>query len=120
MKRVTFAAVLSAISLAACSHGSIPQTPSPTRAAQSVVTHGNFTEYSLPSGINPSDLTRGPYDTVYFTHPNSPGGPATVWEMVATTGKVSSFTAQSPYQSTGFSSIISLNRSVYFVVERSE
>jgi hypothetical protein len=37
--------------------------------------------------------------------------------MAATTGNVSSFTAPSPYQSAGFASIISLNRSVYYVVK---
>jgi hypothetical protein len=36
--------------------------------------------------------------------------------MAATSGNVTSFTAPAPYLSTGFSSIISLNRSVYYVV----
>jgi hypothetical protein len=122
MKHVAFVAILSALSLAACSRGAVPTAPnapqsSEIRSAQTITTHGNFSEYSLPAGINPSDLTRGPYDTVYFTHPGASGAPPTVWEIAATTGQVHAFTAPSPYESAGFDSIISLNRSVYYIVK---
>jgi hypothetical protein len=122
-KHATLAVFIALFVFGACSHNGVVPAPStaggapPNATAQSVVTRGYFTEYSLPSGIHPSDLTRGPYDTVYFTQPNMPGAPATVWEMVATTGQVDHFTAPGPYQSAGFDAVISLNRSVYYVVK---
>ncbi len=120
-KVVAYLAILAY--LAGCGHGGLAPTPpspalnSETRSngsTQSAVTTGNFTEFSLPAGVNPSDLTRGPYDTVYFK--SNSGGPATIYEMLATTGHVYAFTAPSPYQGTGFDAIVSYNRSVTFVV----
>ena len=120
MKHLTFIGLI-CISLTACGPSALwaPQTGSQTlaRTAQSSKTTGPFTEYALPAGIDPSDLTRGPYDTVYFTSPGSINGPATVWEMAAATGQINSCTAPSPYVSSGFDSIVGLNDSVYYVVK---
>lgn len=122
-RQAAFVAFVAAVFLAACSHSALsptafsPQASSSVGSVQSIVTHGYFSEYSLPAGINPSDLVRGPYDTVYFTHPGASGDPPTVWALAATTGRVGHFTAPAPYQSTGIDGIVSLNRSVYYVVK---
>lgn len=89
-----------------------------TRIAQSVSTHGYFTEYTIPSGVHPSDLTRGPYNTVWFTNPGVSGAAANVYQLAAGTGVVRTFPAPAAYQSSGFDAIISLNNSVYYVVKQ--
>lgn len=89
-----------------------------TRSAQSSTTHGYFTEYTIPSGVHPSDLTRGPYNTVYFTNPGSSGAVANLYQFAIGTGVVRTFPAPPAYQSAGFDSIISLNSSVYYVVKQ--
>jgi streptogramin lyase len=120
MKHAHFFAFLAAFAASSCSHGNV--VPVEQRTTQSVTTRGNFTEYSLPSGVHPTDLTRGPYDTLWFTSPGNSGAAATIYQMVASTGKVHAFTAPAfggnPTQSAGFDAVIGLNRSVYYVVKQ--
>lgn len=124
-KQVSIATLITLAMLAGCSHGasvpSAPQNltstsaPSSILRPQSVVVNGNFTEYSLPSGVKPSDLTRGPYDTLYFTGPTVFGAAAKLYQMVDSTGAIHVFTVPAPYEDWG-SAIFSSDRSVTFFV----
>ena len=133
MKHASILALIALLAVAACSHGTVvpagPSQPDMTAGgqpinAQSLVTHGAFTEYSIPAGVHPSDLARGPYDTLWFTNAGAAGASPNIYEMVASTGNVHTFTAPSfggnPTQSAGFDAVISLNRSVYYVVKQPE
>ncbi len=106
--------------LAGCGHGgTVPSTSSSsfssaTRTSQSIVRTGNFTEYSLPSGANPSDLTHGPYDTLWFHSPFAPDANAKVYRFADSGGSVTTFTVS------GFTSwstgITSTGGFVYLIV----
>lgn len=121
MKHARILAFLTGLAMSSCSQGS-SVVPAQRETTQSLVTNGNFTEYSLPSAVHPSDLTRGPYDTLWFTTPRNSGAAPTIYQMVASTGKVHAFTAPAfggnPTQSAGFDAVIGLNRSVYYVVKQ--
>lgn len=114
--------------LAACAHGgTVPtrsnqtmQTNSTSTSSASAVTTGNFTEYRLPAGVHPSDLTHGPYATLYFSGASQP---AKVYQMLKTTGVMHFYTAgfvpgENPpvLFSNYVSSIFSAGRAVWFVV----
>jgi hypothetical protein len=85
-------------------------------SALSIVHTGNFTEYSLPPQVNPQDLTRGPYSTVYFANSGAPfGSRAVLYQLNDSTGRLTAFTSPAPYE-TWSGSIISYNTSVTFDV----
>jgi streptogramin lyase len=107
--------------LAGCGHSGTVPAPSDRVNTSGVspnagIVTGNFTEFVLPAGIHPSEITHGPYGTLYFVAPEMGGASATVYRMVNTTGVVASFTAPAPYVNSGNSSIIGLNRSVFYIV----
>lgn len=83
MKRLIFLPTLAALGLlCACAHyGTIPapsslQGPSSitgeSLSPQTIIRLGSFTEYTLPSNLYPTELTHGPYSTLWFV-PSFPG-----------------------------------------------
>jgi hypothetical protein len=105
MKNILRASAFAAIGLlyACAQHGTIPAPSNLTAPSgitgeslspQTIIRHGNFSEYTLPAGVFPSDLTRGPYDTLWFAKTPGPlTEPARVVELVTGTGATHIFTA---------------------------
>ena len=136
LNRSKTVALIVATLLAACSHGSTvpaPSNPIAERSASqlslssSAVITGNFTEYALPAGVNPSDLAHGPYDTLWFTQfpvTAFPPPPGKVWQMVKTTGNLHAFTAgfvpgaipPTPFSNAFSSPIFSAGRAIWFLL----
>lgn len=113
------------ILLAACGHSTtVPALQNPTTESVPVTSNsaGTFVQYTLPAGINPTDLTHGPYGTLWFApklNRDSPPPPA-VYEMVKATGNVHKFAVPNPdgtFTSWG-SSVISAARAVFFFLAR--
>jgi streptogramin lyase len=113
-------AALAVAALSACAHGGIVPASSTQSSTQmlaqvgtlSIVTTGNFTEYSLPTGRKPVDLTRGPYGTIWFTGGGGNGN-GTLNYLTISTGVVHTVSVPSPY-ATGPDVITSTSRAVWF------
>lgn len=116
------AALITLVLLAGCGHSTVPTFLSNpgSNALESVstaskVVTGNFTEFSLPAGVHPDQLTRGPYGTLWFVKSQLADNPAIIYQMVDTTGVIHSFTAPAPFASFG-TDVISFGRAVYYSV----
>jgi streptogramin lyase len=122
-KSLKAAVLVATVSLfAGCAHeGTLPQSGPATAynnsaatGSLSVQTASEFREYTLPANVNPTDLVRGPYNTVYFTGPTN-SNPAILYQLSDSTGSVHAFTVPAPYEIWG-GAITSGNDSVTFVV----
>jgi hypothetical protein len=120
------AAVIAAlIVLASCGQSTTVPT-SPSRSSETVTQSGatgTFVQYALPAGVNPSDLARGPYGTLWFTphldlnQPTPP--PARILQLVTATGTVHTFNVPSPPDVRFINwvpSVISAGRAVFFLI----
>jgi|SRR5579884_4011759 len=108
--------------LAACSHNSntVPavQTGSTQSTIVSNVGGGTFVQYSLPAGVSPLGITRGPYSTIWFASnvATVPGGE--ICRLLSTNGTVHCFNL--PSDDFGFvnweSGIVGANGAVFWLL----
>ncbi len=131
MSKYVGAAVLfvSLVLVAGCGGGPVPASP-PRQSADaafsqftglSSVTSGNFTEYALPARANPSDLARGPYDTLYFPSTLPPSNSAKLYQMLDSNGALHTIAYTPPIQSSGNDAVIGYLGAVwFFVVQQGE
>ncbi len=77
----------------------LPQDAGAGPRVLSGVVHGNFTEYALPSGANPSTFTKGPYSTLWFgaNIGATYGNGFHIYEFVNSTGAVHTFSKGAPW-----------------------
>jgi streptogramin lyase len=97
-----FLTVLTILLLTACGQRGISSPAVPDASAiergdvPTSITHtGNFTEYTLPAGLNPSFIVKGDADTVWFVPCRS--HMSTLYRLTASTGAVRAFVPPAPY-----------------------
>jgi virginiamycin B lyase len=88
---------------------------SPMQTLSGVV-HGNFTEYTLPSGANPTAFTKGPYSTLWFDQNVGGlfGNGFHVYRFSEGNGTTSTFSQAAPWSAV--SSVLTVNALMYFIV----
>lgn len=116
--------VLALLVAAGCGHGgSIPAAPQAIQSAssigggdqlQSIIVHGNFTEYTLPTGAKPVDFAKGPLNTLWFDQSGASFGSGFhLYRFTESNGAVSTFSKGSPWSV--LSSPLPIGSLIYFI-----
>jgi hypothetical protein len=120
MNKHAFAfALLGLALLAGCARGGSGIVPASTQAVggeeqpQSIIVHGNFTEYTLPAGARPVDFTKGPSNTLWFDQNAGFASGFRLYRFTESTGVVGTFTKGAPW--TVLSTPLAIGSLIYFI-----